>query len=112
MARVNLGEFEELVLLVVAVLHGDAYGVSVLEELNAQTGRTVNISAIHAALRRLQEKGFVTSDWSESTTARGGRRKRLFTVTKAGMASLEQVRDTRISLWNRIPGISTNFNFG
>lgn len=112
MSRVNLGEFEELVLLVVAVLHGNAYGVSVLEELNSQTGRTVNISAIHAALRRLEKKGFVTSDWSEATTERGGRRKRLFTVTKAGMASLEQVRDTRTTLWKRIPGISTNLNFG
>ncbi len=112
MSRVNLGEFEELVLLVVAVLHGNAYGVSVLEELNAQTGRSINISAIHAALRRLDEKGFVTSEWSEATKERGGRRKRLFTVTKAGMASLEQVRDTRMSLWNRIPGISPHLNFG
>lgn len=112
MARVNLGEFEELVLLVVAVLHGDAYGVSVTEELNEQTGRSVNISAIHAALRRLEQKGFVTSDWSVATAERGGRRKRLFTVTQAGMLALEQVRDTRVRLWKQIPGISPNLSFG
>ena len=53
MHRIHLGEFEELVLLLVAVLHGNAYGVSVMEEIEQQTGRSVNISAVHAALRRL-----------------------------------------------------------
>jgi len=111
MQRAHLGEFEELVLLIVAVLHEDAYGVAVKEELEAQTGRAVNISAIHAALRRLESKGFVTSHWSEATAQRGGRRKRLFQVTENGVWALAQVKEIRNRLWNQIPDISTNLSF-
>lgn len=109
MQRVNLGEFEELVLLIVAVLNGDAYGVYVMEEIEKQTRRSVNISAIHSALRRLQDKGFVDSSWSEATAERGGRRKRLFTVTHEGQAALSQVRENRNRLWDQIPDLGTNF---
>ena len=111
MQRVNLGEFEELVLLIVAVLHGDAYGISVKGELESQTGRSVNISAVHAALRRLEEKGYVRSEWSEATAQRGGRRKRLFVISQGGRLTLEEVRDTRMKLWKQIPGISPNLSF-
>lgn len=104
MQRVNLGEFEELVLLLVAILDGGAYGVSVRKEMEAQTGRVVNISAIHAALRRLEKKGMIESGWSEATAARGGRRKRLFEITAYGNKSLREVMDTRVKLWNQIPG--------
>ncbi len=111
MQRVYLGEFEELVLLIVAVLQGEAYGVLVKEELESQTGRGVNISAIHAALRRLESKGFVSSEWSEATAQRGGRRKRLFSITQNGVLALSQLRDTRNRLWDQIPDISTNLSF-
>lgn len=106
MYRIHLGEFEELVLLLVAVLHGNAYGVSVMEEIEQQTGRSVNISAVHAALRRLEEKGYLRSEWSEATTQRGGRRKRLFDITQAGRAALERSRDTYLKLWDQIPGFA------
>lgn len=110
MQRVNLGEFEELVLLIVGVLQGEAYGVKVLEEFNEQTGRAVNISAIHAALRRLESKGFVKSAWSEATAERGGRRKRLFSITARGVQALEEVRDLRNRLWEQIQGLGLNPN--
>ena len=110
MKRVNLGEFEELVLLLVAILNGDAYGVLVMEELEQQTGRSVNISAVHAALRRLEDKKFVTSDWSQATAERGGRRKRMFTITQAGQMALNKLKETRNRLWNQIPDFgSANF---
>ncbi len=110
MKRVNLGEFEELILLLVAILNGDAYGVMVMEELEQQTGRSVNISAVHAALRRLEDKKFVTSDWSQATAERGGRRKRLFTITQAGQTALNKLKETRNRLWNQIPDFgSANF---
>lgn len=110
MKRVNLGEFEELVLLLVAILNGDAYGVLVMEELEQQTGRSVNISAVHAALRRLEDKKFVTSDWSQATAERGGRRKRMFTITQAGQTALNKLKETRNRLWNQIPDFgSANF---
>lgn len=111
MFRIHLGEFEELILLLVAVLDGNAYGVAVMEELESQAGRSVNISAVHAALRRLEAKGFVKSDWSEATAERGGRRKRLFTITNAGREALEQSRDVYIKLWGQIPGFSSNLSF-
>ena len=106
MARLHLGEFEELVLLIVAVQQGEAYGVGVMEALDEQANRSVNISAVHAALRRLEAKGFVKSDWSEATAERGGRRKRLFSITQEGSGALGNVRDTRLNLWRQIPGFS------
>jgi DNA-binding PadR family transcriptional regulator len=106
MERLYLGEFEELVLLIVAVQQGEAYGVGVMEALDEQVNRSVNISAVHAALRRLEAKGFVKSDWSEATAERGGRRKRLFSITQEGSRALSNVRDTRLNLWRQIPDFS------
>ena len=106
MARDHLGEFEELVLMMVAILHGNAYGVAVMDELAEQANRKVNISAVHAALRRLEEKGLIKSHWSEATAERGGRRKRLFTITSAGQEMLEKMRELRMKLWNQIPGFA------
>ena len=110
MHRNYLGEFEELVLLIVAILDGHAYGVAVLEELESQAGRSANISAVHAALRRLEEKGFAKSGWSEATAERGGRRKRLFNITNAGRQALEQSREVYLKLWGQIPGFSGNIS--
>ncbi len=111
MERIYLGEFEELVLLVVAALQGEAYGVGVMDTLEREASRSVNISAVHAALRRLESKGFVKSEWSEATAERGGRRKRLFSITQEGSLALQQVRDVRVNLWKQIPGFTTNLSW-
>ena len=104
----HLGEFEELVLLVAGLLYDEAYGISVMEEIAKQTGRSVNISSVHVALVRLEKKGFVRSRMeSESATAtRGGRRKRIFTITSQGKAALDESRAMRNALWDQIPNIS------
>ena len=102
MRRSDLGEFEEVVLLSVAVLTPRAYSVVIAEELEQQTGKTVTTGAVHAALQRLEKKGFVSSEMGEATPERGGRRKRLFTVTVAGSRMLHEVRDVRNNLWGRI----------
>ena len=102
MRRSDLGEFEELVLLTVAVLMPAAYSVVVAEELEQQTGRTVTTGAVHAALQRLEKKGFVNSHMGASTPERGGRRKRLFAVTVAGSRMIYEVRAVRNRLWDRI----------
>ncbi len=104
MVRNYLGEFEELILSLVAILDGKAYGVLVMEELERQVARKANISAVHSALRRLEDKGLVESQWSEATAARGGRRKRLFAISAAGQLALQDLRDQRILLWKQIPG--------
>ena len=101
-----LGEFEELVLLTVGALYPEAYGVGIMGEIAKETGRSVNISAIHSALRRLDEKGFVKSEMGGSTNERGGRRKRIFELTAFGKKALDEVQEQRMSLYNRIPNIS------
>jgi len=102
MGRPYLGEFEELVLLTVAVLEGQAYGVTITAELKSRTSRTISLSGVHIALYRLEEKGFVRSALGGATAARGGRRKRLFTITAAGKQTLGEMRQVRNELWNAI----------
>ncbi|HZY82476.1 MAG TPA: helix-turn-helix transcriptional regulator [Cyclobacteriaceae bacterium] len=102
MRRSDLGEFEEVVLLAVAVHSPEAYSVIIAEELERQTGKTVTTGAVHAALQRLENKGMVTSYMGEATAERGGRRKRIFKVTVAGSRLLHEVRDVRNNLWSRI----------
>ncbi|MFD1143270.1 PadR family transcriptional regulator [Larkinella insperata] len=102
MRRSYLGEFEEVVLLTVAVLADGAYGVAITDELERQTGRAVSISAVHAALHRLEEKGMLKSHLGEATAERGGRRKRLFTVTVLGSRTLHDIRAVREQLWDSI----------
>ena len=102
MARFYLGELEELVLLIVAMLREGAYGVVVVQELQKQAGREISISAVHAVLHRLEEKGFVESYMGGASAERGGRRKRLFRITAYGHQVIAQLRDTRNNIWTLI----------
>ncbi len=106
MKGINLGEFEELVLLTVGALYEQAYGVSVMEEIKDKTNRNVNISAVHTALKRLEEKGFVESRMGGATNERGGRRKRYFLLTSEGKKALDQAQEVRMQFYNRIPNMS------
>lgn len=105
----NLGELEELILLTVGILYKKAYGVAVMDEIEKQTGRSLNISGVHAVLQRLEEKGFLKSEMSEPTGERGGRRKRLFMLTAAGKRSLEDAKELRNQLFNQIPKVAMQF---
>ncbi|MVM33805.1 PadR family transcriptional regulator [Spirosoma sp. HMF4905] len=102
MRRSDLGEFEEVVLLAVAALSPKAYSVVIAEELERETGNSVSTGAVHAALQRLEQKGYVSSFLGEATAERGGRRKRLFTVSALGGRILQDVRAVRNRLWERI----------
>ncbi|QRQ99790.1 PadR family transcriptional regulator [Dyadobacter sandarakinus] len=101
-----LGEFEEVVLLAVAIRTGDAYGAAVVHEIEQQLGRTVNLGAVHTALYRLEEKGLVKSEMGGATPERGGRSKRLYVVTAAGRRALEEIRQLRNQMWETIPKIA------
>lgn len=103
MKGTNLGEFEELVLLVVYYQDNQAYAVSIKEELEKQTGRSINVSAIHTALYRLEQKGYLRSDVGGATPERGGRWKRFFSITAHGKKVLAQSQELRVKLWNLIP---------
>ena len=105
MKGTNLGEFEELVRLTVGVLFPEAYGVGIKKEIYTQTHRKVALSAVHAALHRLEEKGYLQSCFGEATPQRGGKRKKYFTITAFGCQALEESRAWRERLWRAIPAI-------
>lgn len=103
MRKTYIGELEEVVLLMVALLQEDAYGVAITREIDEQLQRPMSVSAVHATLHRLQEKGFVESYMGGATSERGGRRKRFFKVTKAGSSMLTEIQETRNHLWSQLP---------
>ncbi|MFD0998219.1 PadR family transcriptional regulator [Ohtaekwangia kribbensis] len=103
MGKEFLGEFEELVLTMVGVLGEDAYGNAIVTEIKDRVGRDVNLSAVHVTLYRLEDKGLVKSHMGGATNARGGRRKRIFTITNAGLAMLRAMKEARMDLWKLIP---------
>ncbi|MBS1544110.1 MAG: helix-turn-helix transcriptional regulator [Bacteroidetes bacterium] len=104
-----LGELEELVLLTVGILHPYAYGVAVMDEIEKQADRSLNISAVHAVLSRLEEKGMISSKMSDPTNERGGRRKRVFQLTVTGKRALEKANEIRIQMYKQIPKIALQF---
>lgn len=101
-----LGEFEELVLLTVAALDNEAYGVSIMESLAKELKRKVNISAVHVALKRMEDKGYVKSHFGGITEERGGRRKKFYVITALGRKVLDNQYVLRTSLYKQIPNIS------
>lgn len=103
MKRTFLGEFEEVVLLVIAGCTEEAYGVTIWERLQQQTGRTITMSAVHATLYRLEEKGYLASELGGATAERGGRRKRFFALTATGSKALLEIQEMRANLWQEIP---------
>lgn len=106
MSKNHLGEFEEIVLLTVAILYGNAYGISILEEIESRLDRQVSIGSLQTVLRRLEKKGMLVSEFGEPTPQRGGKRKRYFKLTKYGQKVLQLSRDQRQSLWKAIPRIA------
>lgn len=103
MAKEFLGEFEELVLTMVAALQEDAYGAAIAEEIETRLKREVNLSAVHVTLYRLEDKGYIKSSMGGGTNERGGRRKRIFSITSAGMAMLKAMKESRMELWKMVP---------
>jgi DNA-binding PadR family transcriptional regulator len=103
MAKEYLGEFEELVLTLVGALQDDAYGAAIAEEIEARMKRDVNLSAVHVTLYRLEDKGLIKSKLGGATNERGGRRKRIYTITSAGLAMLRTMKEARVELWKLIP---------
>ena len=94
-----LGEFELLVMLTVLRLGDDAYGVPISREIERQTGRDVAFGTVYSTLERLQEKGFVCSNLGDATRERGGRAKRYFRVTSAGLRTVRETKQSLIGLW-------------
>lgn len=105
MKRIQLGEFEEVVLLTVGVLHGNAYGVTIKDDIEQRLGREVTIGALQITLRRLESKGFLKSKAGESNENRRGRPKLFFEITAYGKKALEYTKESRDELWNALPNL-------
>lgn len=111
MGKYSIGEFEEVVLLTVAVLYENAYGISIKLDIENRLDRKVSVGAMRTALSRLEKKGFLKSEFGEATAVRGGKRKRFFSVTPHGKKALDHVKESRAKLWEAIPSMAFDFKF-
>lgn len=109
MSQYHLGEFEEIVLLTVAILDGKAYGISIIEEIEDRLSRSVSLGAIQTVLKRLEEKGLLLSEFGKPTKVRGGKRKRFYRISADGRKILQVTKAQRMALWNAIPGTVIEF---
>ncbi|HUQ83842.1 MAG TPA: PadR family transcriptional regulator [Gemmatimonadaceae bacterium] len=99
MSHQGLGEFEQLVLLAIAHLQGEAYGIPIVEEIERRTGRSVARAAVYVTLRRLEEKGFVSAWMSDPTPERGGKARRYVKLTPDGARALRDARQVAERMW-------------
>ncbi len=106
MKKYRLGEFEEVVILTIGVLYKEAYGVSIKKEIEARLDRKVSMGALHTALVRLEDKGYIRSFDGEATDERAGRPKKYFQITALGKRAIEYTKTTRDALWKDIPGVA------
>src|SRR3954470_22069034 len=107
MKKTKLGEFEELVLLTVAALREDAYGVEIKRELETRLREKLSVGSIQSALKRMEEKGFLTSEFGEATQKRGGKRKRIYATTSHAHRTLAELKDIRAGLWKSMPRLAS-----
>lgn len=108
MGREGLGEFEHLVLLAVARLGAEAYGVPIVDELERQTGRRVSRASVYVALKRLEKKGLIASVLGEPTPERGGRAKRYLQISPLAERRLQEARAALLNMWSGLPDIFTS----
>jgi len=108
MKKYQLGEFEEIVMLTVGILYKDAYGVSIKKEIESRLSRKVSVGALQTSLKRLEDKGYLTSHEGEATQERAGRPKRYFQITAYGKKAMEYTKHTRDELWRAIPKVALN----
>jgi PadR family transcriptional regulator, regulatory protein PadR len=99
MGRPDLGDIEHLVLLAILRLGKEAYGIPILDEVSTRSGRDISRATIYVALKRLEQKGLVTSRLGDSTPERGGRAKRFFKLRPAGLRAVRESRAMFLSLW-------------
>ncbi len=105
MKKYHLGEFEEIVILTIGVLYKEAYGVSIKKEIEERLSRGVSMGALHTALVRLEDKGYIRSINGEATEDRAGRPKKYFEITALGKKAMAYSKETRDELWKSIPKI-------
>jgi len=103
MKKYHLGEFEEVVILTIGILNNEAYSVSIKDEIESRLSRSVSMGALHTALKRMEDKGYLKSFAGEATEERAGRPKRYFEITALGKKAIQYSKSTREELWRAIP---------
>jgi DNA-binding PadR family transcriptional regulator len=103
MSRESLGHFELLVLLALLRQGEEAYGVPIANAIAESTGKQVILASVYNTLERLEEKGLVRSTIGEPTPERGGRAKRYFSITPAGLREVRAAKKALTTLWRGIP---------
>jgi PadR family transcriptional regulator len=103
MKKYQLGEFEEVVILTIGILNNVAYSVAIKNEIETRLSRSVSMGALHTALKRLEDKGYLRSFAGESTEERAGRPKRYFEISALGKKAIHYTKSTRDELWSSIP---------
>ena len=94
------GEFEQVVLLTIARLKDQAYGMAIRQEIADRTGRDVGIGSVYSALDRMEDKGFVSSTVGDPTPERGGKAKRYYRLEQEGILALQRAREMFVRLWD------------
>jgi PadR family transcriptional regulator, regulatory protein PadR len=112
MKKYQLGEFEEIVILTIAILYKEAYGVAIRKEIETRLSRKVSMGAMHTALVRLEDKGYIKSTDGEPTEERMGRPRKYFQITALGKKAMEHSKETRNELWRAIPKVSMDLKIG
>lgn len=105
MKKNRLGEFQELILMTVVILKEEAYGNEIERYLESCLNERLSMGAIQTALKRMEEKGFLTSTWGEKTQKRGGKRKRIYTATPYAHQVLRDMKNLRLRMWNAMPDL-------
>lgn len=105
MKKTKLGEFEEMVLMTVMLLGEDAYGVEIKRELEERLSQSLSVGSIQSALKRMEEKGFLTSQFGDPSQKRGGKRKRIYSATPYASRIVRELKEVRSQMYNAIPGL-------
>ena len=108
MKKTRLGELQELILMAIIVLQDEAYGNMIQRELEERLEDRLSTGAIQTALKRMEDKGFLTSRWGEATQKRGGKRKRIYKATPYAHQVLQDMKDVRSKLWQAMPQLDLN----
>ena len=103
MVNNRLGNLEEMILLMIILVHEEAYGIRVKEAFIKHYNQQLSLSAVHTVLRRLEKKGFVTSTLGGASQERGGRRKRIYKMTQYGYKTLLEIQKERVRIWSLLP---------
>ncbi len=110
MSDYKIGEFEEIVMYTVGILHGNAYGVTIKDEIESRLKRKVSVGALQVTLRRLESKGLLSSDHGDTEDSRRGRPKLFFSLTAYGKNVLASIRNNRNQLWDALPQVIMDLN--